>query len=206
MRFFSIIIFLFFSCLFFAQAPYEPGYVITNKGDTIFGKIKDRKYVTDPGQCDKITFIVSFADSTESKKHYTSYDIKQYCKKSKQFFYTLHVGFENSPKFCQVIIDGEVMLFGFVNNTQSYVANDMSTKIKERMEKRNENSNVEYFLQRKGKPNSLMKVKRKTFEETVTFFFQDNYILVQKIQNKEYKYTDIEKIVKLYNESKIEGK
>jgi hypothetical protein len=189
-----------------AQAPYEFGYVITNKGDTVFGKIKDRKFVTDPGDCDDIILKINFTDSSEKKIHYTPYDIKKYCKKGTLFFYSLPVGFENKLKFCELLVDGEVILFGFVNNTQAFTANDLSTKIKEKTQKKDQNSNIEHFLQRKGKPGSLMKVKRKTFIETVTFFFQDNAGLVQKIENKEYKYTDLETLVKLYNESKKQTK
>ena len=199
----TLFIYLFFPFVLLAQAPYEDGYIITNSGDTLRGQIKDRKFTKDHPQCDKISFVNV---ATGEKKNITPDDAQGYCKKGVLFFKTMSVGFENKPKFCQVISDGDVILYAFSNDTQAFIANDMGAKVKEGFEHENENSYVEYFLQLKNKPNSLMKVRRKKFEETTVFFFKDNADLVKKIQNQELTYLDIEKIVKLYNESKNQSK
>ncbi|MBS1647258.1 MAG: hypothetical protein JST67_07950 [Bacteroidetes bacterium] len=197
------LLFFFIPYAFFAQDLFEEGYIITNTNDTVFGKIRDKEFVSDYANCNKIKF--KDRNGNESKK--TPYDIKQYDKKGLHF-YTLPVGIESSPKFVQVIESGAVVLLGYTNVSLSTSANDMGAKIKERTAegKKNSNSNVDYFLQFKNKPNSLMKVRRKTFEETAGFFFQDNEELVQKIAMKKYQYLDMPQLVKLYNEAKKEPK
>ena len=92
------ILLIFAHIIVCAQEGYELGYIITNKGDTIRGKIKDRKYTASPANSDKIRFI----DSTGKEKGLDPYEIKQYYKKG-VFFRTLPIGLEAKLKFAEVL-------------------------------------------------------------------------------------------------------
>lgn len=182
----------------FSQEGYDVGYIITNTGDTLKGKIKDRKYRASPANCDKISFIGS--DGIETNE--TPDDIKQYVKSGSQFFYSLPIGFEAKLKFAEIIEYGEVILFGFVSNSFVSTTTDLLSKSGESKKdgKSAARMGIEYCLQRKKDVNSLMKVKPKKFVETTTFYFRDNAELVKKIEDKIFKYEDIKLVVKTYNE------
>jgi len=188
---------LFFYCVAFSQPGYDVGYIITNKGDTLKGKIKDRKYVASPANCDKISFID--VNGVEDSK--TPYEIKQYCKKDNQFFRSLPIGLESKLKFAEIIEYGDVILFGYTSN--SFISTSSEVLSKSGDKKKDNKSNVEYFLQKRKDVNSLMKVKPKKFEETAIFFFQNDTSLVKKIEDNIYKYEDIKLIVKMYNDNAV---
>ena len=69
-----LIISLLYATLAFSQPGYESGYIITQNGDTLFGKIKDRKYTDSPANTDKISFIDVHGDETSKEPD----EIKQY--------------------------------------------------------------------------------------------------------------------------------
>ena len=89
-----LIISLLYATLAFSQPGYESGYIITQNGDTLFGKIKDKKYTDSPANADKISFIDVHGDETSKEPD----EIKQYVKKQQQFFVVLPIGIESNPE------------------------------------------------------------------------------------------------------------
>ena len=192
---FTIII--LFSCLFsLSQEGFEKGYVINNKGDTLRGKIKDRKYTAGVANSDKIRFI----DSTGKEKSLDPYEIKQYCRRG-VFFRVLPIGLDAKLKFAEILEDGDVILFGYTSNSFVSTTSDVLSKSvdKNKDGKPDADKNLEYFFQKRKDPNSLMKVKPKKFQETATFFFQNDSDLVKKIEDKSLGYDNIRLVVKTYN-------
>jgi hypothetical protein len=184
--------------LTFSQEGYEPGYIITNKGDTLRGKIKDRKYTTGPANSDKISFI----DSSGKASNKAPDEIKLYCKKGTDFFRTLPIGLESKLKFAEILEYGDVILFGYVSNSLVSTTSDLLSKSEDKNKdgKPDADKNIEYFLQKRKDPNSLMKVRPKKFQETTTFYFQNDSDLVKKIEDKNFKYEDIRLVVRTHNE------
>ncbi|HTA62701.1 MAG TPA: hypothetical protein VK835_09605 [Bacteroidia bacterium] len=195
---FFIYCFLFVVLVAFSQEGYEVGYIITNKGDTIKGKIKDRKYTAGAANSDKISFI----DVTGKESNKTPDEIKQYCKRGTRFFRSLPIGLEGKLKFAEILEYGDVILFGYISNsfvsTTSEVLSKSTDKNKDGVP--DGPKNLEYFFQKRKDPNSLMKVKPKKFEETATFFFQSDSELVKKIEDKILGYDNIRLVVKTHNE------
>lgn len=194
--FFSIFLFLLIQPFIFSQKGYDGGYIILNNGDTLRGKIKDRKYTTSPGNSDKISFI----DDKGNKNKLSPNKIKAYSKRASMFYRSLPVGHEAKMQFVQILEYGEVILFGYSSN--SFVSETISS-IKPTSSKDNhaiQKSDVVYFYQRNKDPNSLMKVKHDKFESVSLFYFKDDAELIKKIEDKSLKYGDIELVVKTYNE------
>lgn len=192
-----VFVFLLVSIFVFSQEGYEPGYIITNKGDTVKGKIKDRKYTAGAANSDKISFIN--ADGKKSNKK--PEEIKQYCKKGTQFFRSLPIGSEGKLKFAEILEYGDVILFGFVSGSMVSTTSEVLSKSKDKdKDGKPDINNMEYFFQKKKDPNSLMKVKPKKFIETATLFFQSDAELIKKIEDKVLGYDDIKTVVKTYNE------
>src|ERR1700744_1639798 len=163
-KYFFTLVILCLARPFFSQAPFEPGYVITNNGDTIKGQIKDRKYTASPPNPDKIRFI----DSAGAEVNYGPNDIKQYCKKGTNFFRTLPIGVESKLKFAEIIEYGDVILFGYTSNSFVSTTTDLLSKAGDSKKdaKTAANASIEYFLQKRKDANSLMKVKPKDFQRT----------------------------------------
>jgi len=196
-KLFLICSFLLICCLVFSQEGYEDGYIITNKGDTIKGRIKDKKYTAGAANSDKISFI-----NTEGKENNKTPDeIKQYCKNGTQFFRSLPIGLEGKLKFAEILEYGDVILFGYVSGSFVSTTSDLLSKSKDRdKDGKPDVNNLEYFFQKRKDPNSLMKVKPKKFQETASFFFQSDTDLVKKIEDKILGYDDIRLVVKTHNE------
>jgi hypothetical protein len=198
MKYFFTFIILFVARVVFSQAEFEPGYVITNEGDTLKGKIKDRKYTSNPANPDKIRFI----DTAGVEISYGPDDIKQYCKKGTLFFRVLPIGLESKLKFAEIIEYGDVILFGYVSNSFVSTTADLLSKSGESKKdsKSAMRNGVEYFFQKRKDVNSLMKVKPKDFREIALFYFQDDPELVSKLETGTLKYADIRLVVKTHNE------
>ncbi|HEX7414406.1 MAG TPA: hypothetical protein VF411_10225 [Bacteroidia bacterium] len=194
-QYFFTICVSFLSYLAFSQAGYEAGYIITNKGDTIRGQIKDRKYVASPANSDKIKFM----DADSKQRKIMPEDIKGYCRKGTVFYRSLPIGIEGKQKFAQILEFGEVILFGYTSN--SFVSTTKASLSPASKDKgASSNTEMEYFFQKRKDLNSLMKVKREKFESVSLFYFKDDIELIKKIEAKSLKYEDIRLVVQLYNE------
>ena len=188
-----LIISLLYATLAFSQPGYESGYIITQNGDTLFGKIKDKKYTDSPANADKISFIDVHGDETSKEPD----EIKQYVKKQQQFFVVLPIGIESKLKFAEVLESGEVILYRYISNS---LVNLTSNIVSSSDPKKKEKDNSEYFLQKRKDPNSLMKVKAKAFKQITLLFFNSNSSLAKQIESNSLKIEDIRYIVKTYNE------
>jgi hypothetical protein len=187
---------LFVGRLVFAQAPFEDGYIINNAGDTVRGKIKDRKYVTSEANSDKIRFI----DASGKERKIKPEQAKGYGRRGNVHYRTLPVGKEAKLQFVKIIEYGNVILFGYATNAilGTTMASLAPTGSKDKHVE--ERIDIDYFYQRSKDPNSLMKVKRDKFESVSLFYFKDDVELIKKIEDKSLKYEDIELVVKTYNE------
>jgi hypothetical protein len=197
-RFLFLFFVLFRLQLVFAQASFEDGYIINNTGDTIRGKIKDRKYVTSEANSDKIRFI----DASGKERKIKPDKAKGYGRRGNVHYRALPVGREAKLQFVKIIEYGNVILFGYATSailgtTMAAVAPTSSKDkhVEERID-------IDYFYQRSKDPNSLMKVKRDKFESVSLFYFKDDAELIKKIEDKSLKYEDIRKVVQMYNEFK----
>jgi len=190
-----VIFFIFsFSLNFFAQEGFLSGYIITNKGDTIRGKIKDRKFPNITTSWQKIDFI----DTMVGKFRYSPEDLKGYYRKGKNAYFTLTIGIEARKTFCEVLEDGEVILFS--NNLGTWGGAGSAITVKTSANGPKEK--VEFFLQIKDKPNSLMQWRHGDYNRTAKSFFNDNPELMKSIEDGTLKAEDVREIVKKYNEGK----
>ncbi len=191
-------LFLYFfilqASIFFAQDGFLPGYVVTNKGDTIKGKIKDRKYPKTTSSWQKIDFI----DSAGKKYGYDPEEIKEYVRKGRTRYYTLTIGVSAKPTFLEVQEDGAIILYSYNLGTWGGAGMAIVVKTSETGPK----EHVEFFLQKKNTPNSLMQWRPGDYERTAKVFFSDNEELMKQITSGVLKAEDIVEIVKKYNESR----
>src|ERR1700752_3412842 len=167
--FFYLFFFLFIHSLVFSQAPFEDGYIIKNSGDTVKGKIKDRKYTAGEANADKI----KFSDEKGKENKITPDKVKGYCKGGTVVFRSLPIGREGRMQFAQIIEYGNVILFSYISNslvsaTISGLA-PTSSKDKESSKKK---IDIQYFYQNKKDTNSLMKVNKDKFESVSLFYFK----------------------------------
>ena len=178
-------LFIFFLQLFvfniFSQEGYRSGYVITYNGDTIKGKIKDRKFVNNPVGWQKIDFINS---SNGEKDKYTADDIKEYYKMGTARYRSLALGVEEKKRFAEMLESSAIILFSYSLGLS-------------------QNSPFQYFLQKEKDVNSLMEWREADYKKTAAFFFKDDKELVKSIENEKLKYEDIQNIVKTYNDWKF---
>jgi len=164
----------------FSQDGYVNGYIINFNGDTVKGKIKDRKYPKNLIGWQKINFI----NEKGEKEKYTADDIRGYSKNNSSSYRSLTLGVEGTKKFAQILESGAVILF------------DYSLGL-------SQNAPPEYFLQKANDVNSLMEWREADYKKTATYFFKDDKELVKSIEDEKLKHGDIQTIVKKYNEWKF---
>ena len=196
-QYLSLLLLLFPSYFLFSQAPYELGYIITNSGDTIKGKIKDRKYTAGEANPDKIKFINE--KGIESK--ITPDKAKEYCKGGALIFRALPIGREGGLQFAEIVEYGDVILFSYISNSfVSATISGLAPKNSKDKESSKKKIDAQYFYQKKKDANSLMKVNKDKFESVSLFYFKDDAELIKKIEGKSFKFEDIRLVVKTYNE------
>lgn len=187
-------IFILQAISFYAQDGFLPGYVVNYKGDTIKGKIKDRKYVKGTTSWQKIEFI----DSAGKKFSYDAEEIKEYVRTGKTRYYALKIGVTAQATFLEVQQEGALLLYAYNRGTWGGAGMAIVVKTSETGPK----EHVEFFLQKKNQPNSLMQWRPGDYERTAKVFFKDNEELMKQIESGVLKEEDILEIVKKYNESK----
>jgi len=158
---------------------YIDGYVITVAGDTIFGKIKK---TNKEGSCNKFKFI----DSKGEKVKFENTDVFAYKRGDelylkKTFVQPLLIG--SMQGYMKLLIEGTVRLYSF-----NYITQDLNGT----------SYYQDYYLEKEGVHILVYKMR---FKKSMSKYFSDNRELADKIENKELKYADLEKIVEIYNES-----
>ncbi len=211
----------FFYILFFslgsgciAQSGFINGYIITNKGDTVKGQVKDRKFPNSTTSWQKIDFI----DSTGAKFSYTPEDIKEYGRRGKPRYKTLVIGVEARETFLEVSNVGAVILYSYYRGTWGGAGNAVNVQPDKKPSKEKaefyltvqnlpahpnaDKEKVECFLQLNNKPSSLMQWRPRDYKRTAKQFFSDYPELLELIENGTLDENDIFAIVKKYNDFK----
>lgn len=80
-KLFGLITLIFTSSLSVAQKDFQEGYIITNFGDTIFGKVKDRK----PEPFGKLYAKIRFKPNKGFRKRLSPHDISEYRRGNQKF-------------------------------------------------------------------------------------------------------------------------
>lgn len=204
----------FSSMPFFAQEGFLPGYAITHKGDTLKGKVKDRKFMNGTTSWQKIDFI----DSAGKKHKFDPEEIKEYGRKGRPKYRTLVIGVESKKIFVEVSIEGAVILYSYYRGTWGGAGNAIDLKPSKKNSKEriafmasvqnipvyanDSKEQAECFLQFKNKPNSLMQWRPGDYKKTAKIFFNDNPEIIRLLEDDTLDENDIYAIVKKYNEGK----
>ena len=189
----------------FSQEGFRSGYIITYKGDTIKGKIKDRKFYNSVLSWQKILFI----NDKGEKEKLSADEIKGYVKADSLAFHTLTLGIEEKKRFVAIVESGAVILFADISKpAPSKVQLSPSTSglglyVTVRMDGVTQKIEGEYYLQKRGDVNSLMQWRNTDYKKTANYFFKGDTTLLQSIENEKLKYEEIQTIVREYNSWKI---
>lgn len=183
--------FLIVTVNLFAQSGFLVGFIINNKGDTVKGKIKDRKYPKGTTGWQKIDFI----DSAGRKYSYDAEEIKEYVRKGKTRYCSLPIGVGGKFTFLEVEEEGAVILYAY--NRGTWGGAGIAILVKTTPDGPKEH--VEYFLQKKNNPNSLMQWRPGDYEKTAKVFFGDNEELMKQITDGVLKVEDVRLIVQKHN-------
>lgn len=199
-----------------AQNGYVPGYVILNSGDTLRGKIKDRKFVSGISSWQKVDFL----DAQGKKYRFTPEDVAEYERSGRGHYKTLVIGIEVEKTFMQVLENGPVILYGRSVGPLGGAGNAVAIgtdKDKKTTEARNkfysdvpfipvytttDKDHIECFLQFKNTPASLMQWRPRDYVTTAKVFFKDEPEVLRLLENGDLDDRDVRSIVHMYNQKK----
>jgi hypothetical protein len=177
-----------------SQEGFLPGYVITNWGDTIYGKVKDSRYANASVKWQKIEFINNKGEKTE----YSTWTAKEY-KRGETLFRAFPIGIDRKVMFLEMEENGPVVLYSLNHGTGWGAAgNGIGVTPKGQ----DHEDRVEFFLQRKNDPNSMMQWRPNDYTTTAKQFFKADTTLMREVREEKFGVGDIKKIVQLYNEWK----
>lgn len=159
------------------QEDYKEGHVVTLKGDTLYGRLSDRKLGPFGGIHDKIKFR-----GKRLKKRFSPDQVLSY-KKGDSIYRSLFL--DGETEFLRVVSEGFVSLYMY----------ELQEQGKEMV------VDISYLKKEKSSDlvradQGLLGLKRKA----MTRFFDDCPPLVKKIQDKQFKYAY--QLVDYYNEWK----
>lgn len=159
----------------------SPGYVVTNKGDTLKGEILERDKKTGLRfEGDKIKLIIS---PTE-KKTYAPGKIKMYFNGTDIFE---SVEFKSEEfTFMLVVSKGELTLYQL----------DLERAKKGEIEV----YETQYYVKKTlEKGSTAIRIKENNFKKDVGALVKDNEDMLDEINNKDLVFEDLEKVIKDYN-------
>ena len=188
------VLFILFICLgvnlnISAQKQYNKGYVVLLQGDTLWGKVKDRKIRMVNS---KLYKNIKFKSSGLFHHSYKPADIIGYgynenhfrsmplTQENKMFFKTISYAY-GDPVFLRVRIDDYLTLFEY-----EYIEEGRITS---------------YYLLKRQDEIRYTGIPLFGFKKKMVDFFSDHDEIVKKIISKEYRYKDIYEIVLEYNRS-----
>ncbi|MGZ3865883.1 MAG: hypothetical protein ACXVC6_09825 [Bacteroidia bacterium] len=198
------IMFLLLAFFVNAQKGFERGYVITNKGDTLKGQIKDRKEPKSAASWQKIRFI---NEKTGESEKLTADELKGYVKRDSVVFKTLALGIESRNQFVEIIENGPIIMYARVWAEETgdgaaavgmIIMGPAIYGLYKLTRKKGE-----FYLQAQNDPRTLMEWRERDYKMTAKYFFRENKELVKQIEDEKYKYGDLQTIVRSYNEWKI---
>lgn len=167
---------------------YIKGFVIKESKDTIFGKLKD---MSDERSCSTIKFI----DPNGNRIKFKNKDVYAYKRGNDLYFkksFERPVSIGKMQGFMKIIVDGEIKLYQFnyaVRNAGTMNSDGVMTGGGTSYQK-------DYYVE---KDDEHILVRKGVFKNTMSEYFSDNKDLSDKINSRELKYRDMEKIVRIYN-------
>lgn len=207
MKKFSLL-FLFQVIVIYVRAQemdgYTPGYIITNKNETIVGRIRDRRYSYEFKASQKI----KFKNPKGEIEKFRASDIKGYVKRDTIVYQALTLGIEEKQRFVRKLESGPIILFAEIGgqvvdkdpaNPYKGQGGFLYIKIGSVTQKRT----GDFYLQAEKDPRTLMEWRPRDYKMTAKYFFRENKDLVKQIEEEKYGYSDLQTIVKIYNEWKI---
>jgi len=184
----TLLLFPFFS--FSQNGSYSDGYIVTVKGDTLFGKIKNLGEVA---SCSKIKFLNSKGESVKIKnKHVVSYKRGRDVFFRKSYDRPLVIG--NMKGYMKLVKDGAVKLYRF-----DYVVHNAGHNFNGMMTPGTSSWSSDYYLEKNG---THILVTKMGFKNNMSNYFISNKDLAEEIKSRKMKYNDLEKIVSIYNQNK----
>jgi len=201
MKYYFIFLFTLFNCLsVFSQnsgykyeplghrTSYESGYYYTHSGEKFSGFIKWEC----SGWSREIgaNYILFKSAAGEKKVRLTTNDIKAFVigKDSFAIIKSIVRGIAKYDKdFARVVSTGSLTLYSHCEETKA--GGYTSTGIE-----------CFYFIR---KNDSLYRLKRKDFQDSVEFLFGDNKVIMNQINNGSLTFDNIEQIVAEYNTWKV---
>jgi hypothetical protein len=203
------IVFIFFlqltPLLVFAQTGFENGYIINYKGEKVYGKIKDRKGTGYINSWQKIQFI----NNAGEMEKFTAEDILGYVKNDTTAYQTLALGIEEKKRFLAKVENAAVILFadikGYGPKKVQAGPSPFGAGLYIYVRIGNATQKIEgaYYLQKKNDTGSLMEWRSMDYKRTAGYFFGEDKELLKAIEEDKFGFSDIQNIVKTYNEWKI---
>ena len=173
-----------------------PGYVVTIRNDTIYGKLK---LLSKEASCQTI----KFADLNGMKRKFRMEEVKAYnrghdlyfkkrIKKSRRSIWSLGGKLD---VFMKLVDPGKIRLFEYhyTVEDEDYTENESWEDIISLL---TPDYAVAYYLERNG---NLQLVPKIGFRKNMIAFFADSDELVNRIGNRELGFRNIKQIVRIYN-------
>ncbi len=201
---------LFFSVLFlFKPATVYgkknmPGYYITNNNDTVFCHFSIDFDLFEKIKLRPLQYKIEYIDSAGAKHKFKAGEIKRFffsIDTLSYSFVTIRNTFNterafhtDSVIFANILIDGYVKLYKiFYETSGGFMQGPYETAVPPI----HNNKGFNYYVKKgTGEPDG---VRQLYFRKDITDILNDYQELVNKINNKEYKYSDMEKVISEYN-------
>lgn len=168
----------------FAQKKeYINGYVVNQKGDTIVGQLKKLSHIS---SCSLIKFIDEEGKNYEfSCNEVSAYERGGEIYRAKRYERPF-AWLKDTIGFMKVLAEGPVNLYEFYrmvdpSETRNFVSSDSH----------------EYYLERR---EVMVRVNIVGFRKQIHAYFAGNPEIQEKIWNREYRYYDLQDLVRTYNE------
>jgi len=188
--------FTFISGLSLAQNDdFMEGYVVTKRGDTLRGKIKDRNQITDSIPWPKVKFMGEDGRIKRlgSKKVSAYYNGNVICRSI--------TAYNNRSVFAEVVEQGEVIMYKVYESVITGVGYSNVGGSSSSMYPQNTDPvyRKDLYVQKRNNPRSLMRVPKLTFGSAMSRFFEDDPEIKGQVEKKELVFKDVQAIVRLYN-------
>lgn len=197
---FLLVVAVSFSLMVSGQINYKKGYIITNKNDTIYGRIDDRGGYRNANIC------VFKAKDKPLVKFYPG-DILAYRMFNDKYYVDKRMYVKGVYKhlFIDVLIKGDVSLYHFRKNR------DMAYYIEKKDGKMVGLVNFDLILKYKPEGNIAVAysptyiLHKKIYQDTLRSLFSDVKKIQDRIQKVEYDPKSLSKITKAYIKEKCKG-
>lgn len=172
----------------YAQKGYLSGYVISNKGDTLYGTVKDRKSTPMP----RLYAKIKFKNHRGKKRTLGPNDIAAYKRggsifqsvpfgEVEKFIRTTRVSY-GEKHFLRIRVSGYLTLY-----EHEFIEYECGP---------NFDSN---FYLKKTNEIHFTRIPIIGFRKRMKTYFSDSYMILKKIENKNYRYKNLVELARDYN-------